>query len=184
MKFHVDDEIELRLLELQDASILFELTDQNRFHLRQWLPWLDRNTTVEHTRDYIRAVHEQMQCGKGFSCGVFFRDSLVGICGYHDINQLDQSVVIGYWLSESSQGKGIITRCALFFLNYAFEELDLKTVLIPVAEGNKKSREVCERLGLVNEGIERKAECLYGNYVDHIHYALSREAWMAKQKTP
>ncbi len=178
MKFQITDDIELRVLQPQDASILFELINQNRLYLRKWLPWLDQNTTVEHSRSFINTIENQSQAGKGFACGVFYESDLVGMCGFHETDFVNQSIAIGYWLAEGFQGKGIITRCTKFFLNYAFEELELNKVLIPVAVENNKSRAICERLGFASEGIEPNAEFLYEKYVDHIRYSITRDRWL------
>ena len=35
----VDEELELHLVEAQDAEALFALTRENRAYLRRWLPW-------------------------------------------------------------------------------------------------------------------------------------------------
>ena len=175
MEFIVDEDITLRLLATSDAETLFELVDQNRSYLRQWLPWLDHSTTIEHSRIFINSIHEQLLSKKGFACGVFVMDRLVGMCGFHEIDNENQTVVIGYWLSEDHQGRGIISRCTNFFINYAFDELGLQKVFIPVAEQNTKSRAVCERLGLTSEEIQVNAENLYGNLVNHVRYAMTKD---------
>jgi ribosomal-protein-serine acetyltransferase len=41
------EDTQLRLLEERHAEELTALTDQNREHLRAWLPWVDANRTVE-----------------------------------------------------------------------------------------------------------------------------------------
>jgi ribosomal-protein-serine acetyltransferase len=177
MEFYVDDQITLKLLQQSDAETLFELIDSNRSHLRQWLPWLDRNNELKDSLAFIVSIQEQLNAGQGFACGVFFENSLVGICGYHEIDEQSQSVVIGYWLAKAQQNKGIISRCVGFFTNYAFEELKLHKVFIPVAEQNAKSRAICERLGFVIEGTDINAENLYGNWVNHVRYAMSADRW-------
>lgn len=75
------------------------------------------------------------------------------------------------------EGKGIITSCVKFFIQYAFQELRLNKVCISVAEKNTKSTAVARRLGLVNEGLEREAEVLYGKYVSHIRYSILRSEY-------
>ena len=42
----VDDEIELRIATESDAATLFQLVEENREHLRAWLPWLDETTSI------------------------------------------------------------------------------------------------------------------------------------------
>lgn len=177
MKFVVDNEVSLRLLQPADADALFEVVDSNRAYLKQWLPWLDSNTTPDDSRNYIESIQQQLDAGSGFACGVFFEDILVGMCGFHEIDQKHYSIAIGYWLAEGFQKRGIISRCSTFFISYAFDEMGLSKVLIPVAIENAKSRAVCERLGFVSEGIEIDAENLYGTFVDHIRYAMNADRW-------
>lgn len=38
-KYIVDENIELRLRDRKDAKAIFNLIDQNRLYLKQWLPW-------------------------------------------------------------------------------------------------------------------------------------------------
>jgi len=182
MNFEVDNGLTLRLLQIEDAENLFALVDANRAYLKEWLPWLDRNADVKDSISFITSIHEQFHAGFGFACGVFLSGRLVGMCGFHPINPSDKSVVIGYWLSEDVQGSGIISRCTKFLIGYAFCELKLDKVYIPVAVENSKSRAVCERIGLVSEGVVPKAEFLYDKYVDHVRYAISKGEWLARPK--
>ena len=52
----VDDEIKLCLREERHADELFALVDTNRIYLRDWLPWLDFNTTADDTRKFIKRL--------------------------------------------------------------------------------------------------------------------------------
>ncbi|MEO9897792.1 MAG: GNAT family protein [Paracoccaceae bacterium] len=177
MEFRVDDEITLKLLQPSDAETVFELVDSNRTYLRQWLPWLDHNTGPEDSREFIEEAQKQFEASKGFACGVFFENDLVGMCGYNEICEKSQSVQIGYWVAEDHQRKGIISRCSRFLIDHAFEELKSRKVFMFVAEQNTKSRAICERLGFTIEGTLPDAEDLYGNWVDHVRYAMSADRW-------
>ena len=99
------------------------------------------------------------------------------MCGYHPIDRSNNSVVIGYWLAENMTGQGIVTSCVEFLVSYAFDKLGINKVNIPVAAGNIKSRAIPERLGFVNERVERDAEHLYGRYVNHVRYSVLRDQW-------
>ena len=177
MYFELTHQLSLKLLVREDAPNLFGLVDKNRCYLREWLAWLDHNKSVQDSESFILSLHRQFKNKQGLACGVFIENTLVGMCGYHPINLLNQSVTVGYWLDKNYQGRGIITQCSQFFIDYAFKELGLNKVLIPVAVGNAKSRAVCERLGLRNEGIDRQAENLYGKYVDLVRYSILRTEW-------
>ena len=175
--FQLNEDIVLRTYALSDALELISLVDLNRTHLRTWLPWLDKNKTVEDSKEFIRFSLKQLEQDLGFICGIFYQGKLVGSCGYHLIKNSNSSVSLGYWLAENKTGKGIITKCVKFLINYAFEELKLNKVLVEVGEDNLPSRAICERLGLFNEGIEREAECLYGHYINHIRYSILKSEW-------
>jgi hypothetical protein len=45
--YKLSENAEVRLLEERHAQQLTDLTDRNREHLREWLPWVDTNRTVE-----------------------------------------------------------------------------------------------------------------------------------------
>ena len=50
----VDDEIELQLLEKHHKEELYELIDQNRNHLRRWLPWVDGTNQLMRIMRFFR----------------------------------------------------------------------------------------------------------------------------------
>ena len=56
----IDENVSLKLIEINDAERVFELTDQSRKYLKEWLPWLDFTNSVEDTKDFIRG------CLKGY----------------------------------------------------------------------------------------------------------------------
>lgn len=183
LKFQVTSEICLKTFVIEDAAELFRVVDKNRLFLKKWLPWLDQNVRVEDSEDFIETTLQQYSDKLGFQCAILYCGDIVGTCGYHPIRQLNNSVTIGYWLSEHMNGKGIVTMCTNFLIKYAFNTLKVNKVCIQVAEENFKSMAVCERLGLVNEGIEREAENLYGNYANHIRYSLLKSEWSTRQES-
>jgi len=52
--YKLSENTEVRLLEERHAQELTDLTDRNREHLREWLPWVDKNRTVEDRNNFIR----------------------------------------------------------------------------------------------------------------------------------
>ena len=68
-------------------------------------------------------------------------------------------------------------RACKAYIAYGFNELDLNRIEIRVAEENKKSRAIPEKLGFQEEGKIRQAEWLYDHYVDHVIYGLLAEEW-------
>ena len=171
---------ELRFIESSDAETLFTLVDSNREYLRKWLPWLDGNMTVADTMGFIRSAREQYLHNRGFQTGIWFEGKLAGIIGYHPIDWQNRIAMLGYWLGESYQGKGIVTRASQLLVDYAFDEYGLNRVEIRCAVGNTKSRAIPLRLKFTEERIIADGEWLYNHFVDLVVYRmLARERAVA-----
>lgn len=176
----VDEDVKLCLPEERHADALFALVDQNRFYLREWMPWLDGNTSPADTKVFIKASLEQYANSNGFQLAILFQDQLAGVIGYHRVDWTNGSTSIGYWLAEAFQGRGIMTRACRYLVDYAFRELNLNRVEIRCATGNHKSRAIPERLGFKYEGTVRQAEWLYDHFVDHVVYGMLADGWLTK----
>ncbi len=179
--FSHDFPAELRLVEGADAQKLFDLIDRNRWHLRCWLPWLDGNMSIDDTQNFIRHSQEQYSSKKGFQAAVWSEDKIAGIIGYHPIDWQNRSVMIGYWLGEQFQGKGIMTAACRALVNYAFNEFKLHRVEIKCATGNTKSRAIPERLHFTKEGVIKDGEWLYDHFVDLVLYRMIEHEWKSRQ---
>jgi ribosomal-protein-serine acetyltransferase len=173
----VSDDLSLVLVEPRHAEALFRLTDQDRAHLRQWLPWLDATRSVEDTLGFIRATQKQFGENDGFHTALLFRGEIAGMIGHIRIDWQHRSTWLGYWLAESFQGRGLMTQACRAYIEHAFGELQLNRVEIRAATQNQRSRAVPERLGFRLEGVIREAEWLYDHFVDHAVYGLLQHEW-------
>jgi ribosomal-protein-serine acetyltransferase len=171
------DDVELDLLDEAQAEELFALVDANRAYLRVWLPWLDQNTEVGHTREFIRLTRKQHDDRNGFTCAIRLRGRLVGVVGLHGIDRVNRKTSVGYWVDQGHQGRGIVTRACAALLSYLFEELGLNCVEIGCAVGNARSAAIPERLGFTKEGLLRQREWLYDHFVDHVVYSVLASEW-------
>ncbi|HLX57089.1 MAG TPA: GNAT family protein [Ktedonobacteraceae bacterium] len=174
----IDEDTELRLYEERHAPELARVIDDNRAHLRQWLPWLDNSTTVEHSLEFIRGSLRQFANNEGFQTGIWYQGKLAGGIGYHTIEWSSHKVEIGYWLAASMQGKGLMTRATKTLVTYAFQELHLNKVEIRCATGNMRSRAIPERLGFTQEGVIRDAGWLYDHFIDLVVYGMLAREWL------
>jgi ribosomal-protein-serine acetyltransferase len=175
--FRLSEDVVLELLDLRHADELFRVTDVNRQHLREWLPWVDSVQTPEHTRAFIRLTRKQLLDDNGFQTTLRYKSRLVGVVGHHGINWVNQSASLGYWLSKDAQGRGIMTEACRAFTSHAFGTLNLNRIEIRCAVENNRSRAIPERLKFKNEGIIRQAEWLYDHFVDHVVYGMLASEW-------
>lgn len=175
--YEVNQEIQLKLLTIQDSQNLFSLTDRSREHLRAWLPWVDGTKNAEDTRSFIQSTLHQFASNNGFQTGIWYKGELAGCLGLHEVNWGNRHSSIGYWLAEEFQGHGIMTNSVRSLVDLLFLEYKLNRVEIRAAVGNAKSRAIPERLGFQNEGCVRQSEWLSDHFVDHVVYGMLAEDW-------
>jgi len=176
-KYAIEKDLELRLLENNNAEEMFKLIDSCRNHLREWLPWVDNTKSSDDTKNFIEITKKQFASNNGFQAGIWYRGEFAGAIGYHGINWANKSTSIGYWLGKNHVGKGIMTKACKAFIDYALIDLKLNRVEIRCAENNYKSRAIPERLGFTKEGVIREAEWLFNHYVNHVIYGILVSEW-------
>lgn len=173
--FKIDDEISLKMPELSDAEILFALTDANRTHLREWLPWVDHTIEVEDTEAYIK--NSMIGNGEGtlLNTLILYKGEMCGAASFNKLDEKTLTAYIGYWIAADYEGHGIMTRVVHALMKYAFEERGMEKVEIRAAEDNVKSRAVAERLNFKKEGIIRHAENVNERFLDHAVYGMLKD---------
>ena len=169
----------LRPIALEDAADLFAVVDANRAHLRQWLPWLDKNQRAADTESFIASVIGNRQSSSGAVWVIIESAAICGVVGFNWIDSANRSAGIGYWLDQSRQGRGIMTASVARLVRHGFEDLNLNRISINAAVENHRSRAIPERLGFHDEGTLRQAEWLYDHFVDHVIYAQLKSEWDA-----
>jgi len=170
----VDKDIKLSLVQESFAPIYTQLAQENFTYLEHWLAWPPHCKNEQDFASFIRKSLHDYADGKSMVCGIFYNEKLVGNVSFNTINHELKKVEIGYWLTESVQGNGIMTRVCKKLIEIAFNELLMHKVEISAATENSASRAVCERLGMKLEGIISNAENLNGRIVDHAIYGLHR----------
>jgi len=167
----------LVLFEEEHAEELFRLVDRNRAYLRQWLPWLDSNTSVKDNVEFIGRNRERFSKKEGVTAGIWHEGTLAGVISFVSLDVANRSGKIGYWISEEHQGKGLVTRACKALIDYGFEDLCLNRIEIRAAIDNLRSQAVPQRLGFAREGVERQAEWVNDRFVDLTVYSLLRAEW-------
>ncbi|QEG00868.1 Ribosomal-protein-serine acetyltransferase [Stieleria maiorica] len=171
---HVTDQIALQLAVPFYAEPLFQLTERNRSYLRRWLPWLDAVTQVDHTRRFLVAQLDRFAKGEALCTLVFWEQELVGVAGFHTIDAVNRIGTIGYWLSETFTGRGIMTRAVHALIDIGQQFYVLQRFEIRCAVENHASRAIPQRLGFQYEGTLRRSERIYDRWHDMAVYALLR----------
>ncbi len=164
-------------LNVGHTQELYELTEANRDHLREWLSWLDHIQSSKDTLKFIESTIKESSSGGAPNFAIVYEGRICGVAGFHAINRQNRNGEIGYWLDQAHSGKGIVTELVKELLSLGFEEFDLHKIEIHCAEDNLKSRAIPERLGFTFEATLRDCEWLYTKYVNHAVYSMLAEEW-------
>ena len=173
----VNDEIELVPLVVAQSARLFAVVDANRAYLREWLPWVDRTTSVADTTAFLEACVRDRDAGLAYGFLIERARDVCGTLGLNRIDKANRSADLGYWLAKDFQRQGIVTAACEALLRFGFSSAQLNRVTLAAAVGNERSVRLAERLGFSYEGTSREAEWVNDRFVDHARYALLKRDW-------
>lgn len=181
-EMRIDDELALTLTHPRYAEEVFAVIDANRAYLSRWLPWVSATVRVEDTRQFAESRMAEYAAGRYVPCEIRRHGRFVGRIGLMGITRRNGAfeaaeAEIGYWLIESEQARGLVTRSAAALLDHGFNDLGLQRVTIRVEPGNERSLAVPRRLGFTHEGTLRGIGRYDGRRVDHELYAMLAEDW-------
>lgn len=177
LSIQVDENIRLEITSSKFATQLFDVINHNRRHLSEFLPWVENMQSEKNVRQYLEYSEGLICEKKEVSFIIFLDEKAVGRIGIHHINLPNKTGAIGYWLSKSAEGKGIITRSCIALINYGFRELDLHRIEIKAAVTNVKSQAIPEKLHFKKEGILREAEFVNNKFRDLFIYSMLKDEW-------
>ena len=134
----------------------YTLTDAKR--------WL--NMVGENKDDVILAIEVNGEASGG-----------IGLHGLKDVYRYNCE--IGYWLSETHWGKGIMSEAVAAMVKHAFTQGSWLRLFACIFENNPSSMRVLEKNGFKPEAIHRKAVMKDGLLMDEHLYALLKDQWLA-----
>ncbi len=173
MELIVDNKIKLRQLIQEDAADIFAAINSQREYLGKWLPFVEQTKSVFDTQSFVDSIIDLPKDKMEYTFTIRIDGSLAGLIGFKSTDRANRKTEIGYWLSESFQGRGIITKSVKRLCEFAFQELNMNRIQIKCAVGNSASIAVPERLGFMREGTERDGELLTGGlFTDLFIYSL------------
>jgi ribosomal-protein-serine acetyltransferase len=180
-EFELTASARLRPLTEADADELYELIDANRAYLARWMPWAEAQTRAG-TLEFIRMTRDQAATDRGFQVALAIAGRIAGVVGYHSLDRDNRRVSLGYWIAKGDQGSGLMTRAVSALIDHAFDVWGLHRVEIRSAVDNARSRALCERLDLVQEGVLREAEAFSDRYHDLVVYSVLAPEWASRRE--
>lgn len=163
-EIRIGQSLSIAILSVEKAEEVFALIDENREYLARWLPWVDETCCVDDTRRHIMKAPVQLQQGTDVNYVIKFNHTIVGRVGFHYFEPFSSVGRLGYWLSENSQGRGIMSRVCNHLTEEALCRQGIRRVEIRCAvEKIAKVGEFLNGLAIVSMGFIRRPNGCKGN---------------------
>jgi RimJ/RimL family protein N-acetyltransferase len=168
-----DGSIRLRLrADSDEPAMIAALQDPE---IPRWTR-VPENYDEEDAAEWTVERRRQHEAGEGLHLVIADAESdeFLGAIGVHDIDRDEGRCNIGYYLARDARGRGVMTRAVRMLSRWAFENLPVERIEIPVIVENSPSRRVAERAGYVFEGILRSHTVIKGRRRDIAMHSLLR----------
>lgn len=177
----IDKHISLKPTEVADAEPLFDLVDQNRAHLKPWMPWVDATATVQNERQFIEQMLTKQAHGTVFIATVIVDGEVAGMIDIHNIDAVRHNGQIGYWLGQAYTGRGVMTKSLERLEEIAFTELDLHKIQLGADVDNQASRAVAKRRRYHLDATLPDNIFVNETYRDEAIYSLTVDEWSKRR---
>lgn len=165
---------QLRRLTMDDLDAIWRLVRAERERVGRWMPWIELTNSIEDERAWLETVTTDPSGLDG--CGIFVEGGYVGGVGL-TIGPFGIGGEIGYWIGSEHEGRGLVTAACRALIDIGFRERGLHRITIRAGVENVRSRAIAERLGFVQEGVEREGGRGVGRYYDLVMYGLLEREW-------
>jgi ribosomal-protein-serine acetyltransferase len=171
--------VRVRPFRRGDGPSLFAAIDEDRGHLRRWLPWVDAHKTSIDSEVYARKAHAWWILREDLPVAVETKDGQVlGGSGLHRFDWAVRSFEIGYWVRKTAEGRGLISEAVRLEAAVAFERLDANRVEIRCDPANERSAAVPRRLGFALEARPSQSTLAVDGAVrDALIFGLTKETF-------
>ena len=166
----------LRALAFDDSELIHRYENANRRHLQPWEPLRGEDYFIlENARSRVQQQWESMQAGSAVFFLVTESDGgeLLGRCSYTNIVRgVFQACSLGFSLTETAQGRGLMKSALEVTNRYCFEQIGLHRIMANHMPANVRSERLLQSLGFEKEGYARAYLKIAGVWEDHVLRAL------------
>lgn len=167
--------MEIRLITKNDAEIISRYYQDNREHLKPWVP--ERSYNFDSIESWRSRIIEQVDAQDREEAAYFIAvvsNTMVGSCNLTQIFQgAFKACYMGYSVAASSQGKGAAQQLCQYAISYAFQEIGLHRIMANYMPHNNRSAKLLSRLGFVKEGVAKDYLKIAGQWQNHVLTSLT-----------
>lgn len=157
--------------EKGEGPVVYRAVMESLDHLKPWMPWAHEPQSLDAAESLCRASVVDFHARKDFVLSIYDPSGkeFIGSTGIHRPNWKTPSFMIGYWVAQKHQGKGLITESLNALTRYCFEALRANRVYLTCDAKNSRSIAVMKRLGFEQEGyLKNDSRDAHGNLRDTI----------------
>jgi RimJ/RimL family protein N-acetyltransferase len=141
------------------------------------MPWCAEGYTRDGALAFVGSQDTAWRERREYSFAIIEEPSgtLLGGCGLNHFDWQNRRANMGYWVRNSSRGRGVAPAAARLVAAFGFRELELDRIEIIAATGNLASQRVAEKTGAVREGVARKRYRVGSKIHDAVVFSLVRD---------
>jgi [ribosomal protein S5]-alanine N-acetyltransferase len=115
---------------------------------------------IKDAKGFIKKSREKARKKKkedfAFSIQLKSEKGIVGGIGLHEYEEYPGIAEIGYWIAEEHWKKGLMSEAVEKILQYGFQEVGLRRIVLKAAEVNGGSNAIAKKFGFSLEGKLRQ----------------------------
>lgn len=146
----------------------------NDFSTTDGLGSSSKVTTFESEKSWL--INNMDKKEQQFAIVLKETDKLIGNCGFVDINHLHQRGEVGLFIGEEeNRSKGYGTEALSLLVEYGFNYLNLKNIMLKVFSFNKRAIKSYEKVGFKVFGKRTEVYYLNGKWYDEYFMEILRK---------
>ena len=175
----------LRDWNRKDMEYLIE--NLNNINITKWMHIIPNPYTLEDAKKWMKICEEieEPRVNYHLAIELKFERHIIGGIALTNVDSLDQTATIGYWLGEKYWNKNYAAEALEEILEFSFNKLNLRRINSSTFVGNVSSRKMLEKYGFKEEGFRKKIyRCKADNELkDEYIFGLLKEDWLDRIKT-
>jgi len=171
-EYKINEKLSLVIPEQEDSKDIFTVVNKDREHLKKWLSWVDKTTSIKDIEINNLERIEKFHKKEAASFYAVYENRFIASVGFISLDNANRKGEIGYWILSDFQGKGLMTECVKACIKYGFEQLNLNRIIIKCASENVRSAAIPKRLGFTLEGTLRQDRIVNEIFYDTLIFSL------------
>ena len=171
-----DGTITIRTYQFSDVYPFFQAARESIAEVSRHLPWLHQAYSIEETQMWIEKMVPRLwkqQREYHFAITDAVTGSILGGCGLDQVNWVNQTANLGYWVRTSRTRQGVATAASKLLVRFGFEQLRLKRIDVVTSIENVSSARVAEKLNPSQKQQVKNSSLTEGDVSDTLVFWLS-----------